>query len=77
MKGLVGKKFTKARCTNIELYGVQFTNKAEYEKTKHVLQQLENKGLLPTQQRVLGIRSVVTGEISMAEIKRYYNQTMQ
>lgn len=66
-------RFNKARCTNIELHGVQFTNKAEYEKTKHIVKQFEKEGLLPTKERILGIKSMVTGKVSIEEIQRYYN----
>lgn len=65
-------RFNKARCTNIELHGVQFTNKAEYEKTKHIVKQLEKQGLRPTTERILGIKSMVTGKVSIEAIQRHY-----
>lgn len=65
-------RFNKARCTNIELHGVSFTNKAEYEKTKHIVKELEKQGLRPTTERILGIKSMVTGKVSIEAVQRYY-----
>lgn len=59
----------------MEICGVEFTEREQYEAVKYAVESLAIEGMKPTFEGVKGIKDLLEGKMTVEDIKKKYVET--